>query len=122
MVGMQVRVTGPLLTDPAEFRKRLASAPQIINWALGVRGSEILRRETRVFKHPTGHWKSQIRVRRHPDWVEIRNPVIYSRWLEHGSPATTFSGYQLMERTGNQLQREAGRLAQTTFDELMGFA
>ena len=72
----------------------------------------------RVLKHPTGYYESHIRSERagvltSHVWDDL---VIYGPWLEgvgsRNFPVTRFRGYSTFRRAGQQLDREAGPIAE----------
>lgn len=69
------------------------------------------------FKHPTGYYKSQVKVRTGgPDKVISDGGVVYGPWLEgvgsRNFPKTRFKGYSSFRRAFQSIDRRAERMGQ----------
>jgi hypothetical protein len=76
----------------------------------------------RRFKHPTGHFKSQlVTVEVSPFMRQIEDPVVYGNWLEGTSrrnQSTRFKGYRIFRRTRQKMRKIATAIAQAMFDSI----
>lgn len=80
---------------------------------------------SRVLKHPTGHYQSQIRDRSFgTTHVLYDNRVIYGWWLEgvgsRNAPVTRFEGYFTFRRVAQALNRKAKGIAEGTLHRYIG--
>ena len=70
---------------------------------------DMLHSEFRRFKHPTGHFASQLtRVATGPYQQILPDPVIYGPWLEGTSrrnESTRFKGYHMFRRAAQRTRR-----------------
>jgi glucan biosynthesis protein len=69
------------------------------------------------FKHPTGYYKSQVKVRNGSGEKEIHDGgVVYGPWLEgvgsRNFPTTRFRGYASFRRVFQRVDRRAKRYAE----------
>jgi len=115
---MEIRIRGEFYRVP--WSEQVKDAEKIINWAIGARGLEIIHDETKVFKHPTPYYETQLRTLRQTNKVIITDRgVVYGWWLEKGHRSTSFRGYQIWEHTLNKLTREVDSLASKTLDDML---
>lgn len=80
---------------------------------------------SRVLKHPTGYYQSQIRDRAISSaHVLYDNRVIYGSWLEgvgsRNAPVTRFEGYWTFRRVAQHLVKKAPAIAEQTFRRYVG--
>lgn len=102
------------------WSQRIRDAPDIIYQTVGARGLEIIREETKVFKKPTGFYKSQLQVLRSANRIQINDAnVIYGNWLEWGRVETIFRGYHIWERTERRLTSAAVGLAASVIADML---
>lgn len=89
------------------------------------RVTELTEEELRVafgrkFKHPTGHFESQMQMTVVSDRQRvILDPVVYGPWLEGTSRrnrSTRFKGYKIWRLTRQKMRRLGTEIAQAIWD------
>ncbi len=71
--------------------------------------------------HSTGYYQSRINIERRMDSLVINDgDVVYGAWLEFGSHDERFAGYHAFRITAQQLDAEAGGVAETDLQPYIG--
>lgn len=89
------------------------------------RGVNLVRqRLAGVLRHPTGHYESVIQTERAgSDRAVTDGGIIYGPWLEGVSQrnhSTRFKGYATFRRTTQELDRQAGPIAERAIADRIG--
>ena len=111
VVRMKVTVTGSMVGQARAINKRGEAAMPAVAIAVADQGLVRIRNETRVFKRPTGFYKSQLQVTfKQQEAVVNDNNVIYGPWLERGRTSTSFRGYQIWAKAFTQMLGDVDRI------------
>lgn len=126
MPGIRIRLTADAEIAPAVSKLNLVThnirrtVVTEASRAIAERAFNQMIIETRIFKRPTGRFKSRIQA--DPlgfgRW-RVSNSVPYSRWLEHGHPSTRFRGYQIWARGAAKTRLEAAAIVRTHIDRVI---
>jgi hypothetical protein len=89
------------------------------------RGVDLVRQRLGgVLRHPTGHYESVIQVERAgTDRAVTDSGIVYGPWLEGVSQrnqSTRFKGYATFRRTTQELDRQAGAIAERAIADKIG--
>lgn len=108
MFNLELETRGPMF-DEARIRAVMQRTITVGEKTIADEGVQIIRRRLDgVLKHPTGHYRSNIRVVTLGSMHDITdNEVIYGGWLENGWSATVFRGYATFRKSLPEIQRLA---------------
>jgi hypothetical protein len=118
---IEVTFSGPFFTPMrgAIMREFLAAAVKRVTELADL---ELRAAMDRRFKHPTGHFKSQLHtVEVSPFMRTIEDPVVYGNWLEGSSrrnQSTRFKGYKIFRLTRQKMRKIATAIAQAMWDSM----
>lgn len=89
------------------------------------RGVTLVRaRLAGVLRHPTGRYEFQVQAERAvADWAVTDGGIVYGPWLEGVSTrnaTTRFKGYHTFRRTTQELDRQAGAIADRAIGDRIG--
>lgn len=110
----EVRLSGPL------FDGRIAaimdSYCQSTEKVIAQRGVQMVRSNLdKVLQHPSGRYRSNIKMNNRKDSIVWDGPIVYGNWLEgtgSRNKTTRFKGYWTFKKTTKLLQAEAVELAE----------
>lgn len=121
MFRQRVTTRGPMFDrrGPAQVQRGVSqSAREVADAA-----RDQIRRDLIVVpKAPTGHYRSNIRVRRSGSFYEVHDSgVVYGPWLEgvgsRNFPVTRFKGYALFRKSWQRFRGGAGAIAQRVMNQ-----
>lgn len=115
MISTTVSKSGPIFDGRAARAAR--RAVDDIEEQVALTAARYVREGTTVFRQPTGHARSKVRVVKRAGGREIRDGgLIYWPWLEDGHERlrrnTHFDGYQLWAHARDRVRAEAVEIAE----------
>lgn len=121
MFEIHVETRGPLF-DGRAIKALHDYEEAAVEEVARVAKTEVLSRLDAVLQHQTPHYATRIRRERVGAFTQRVDDdrVIYGNWLEgtgsRNFPRTRFRGYATFRRVGQQVDREAGRIAERVLD------
>lgn len=114
-LNADVRLSGPVFNGEAV--RRIDDATEDAEKTVAKRGLQLVQlRLPTVLRNPTGHYQSRISVVQTGSGHEVNDDgVVYGPWLEgtgSRNRTTRFKGYATFRRVGQQLDAEAGDIAE----------
>ncbi|MGW5467686.1 hypothetical protein [Streptomyces chartreusis] len=115
-MDIDVRTSGPIFDGRAQRAAR-DYCRRVDNEIAEHAANQVRQTLHTVLRHPTGYYESQIRVEQRGELNSIVTDggVIYGPWLEgvgSRNRTTRFKGYFTFRRVRQQIQAEAGPLAE----------
>lgn len=112
------------IVDGSLARGLDAAADEIERQVAEFAVDEIRHRLDRVLRHPTGYYRSRIRVENEGDRARVTDAgVVYGPWLEGVSQRnrrTRFPGYHTFRTVAQDVRREAPKIAERIVHSELG--